>query len=83
MNMDQARKEVDQNYTAFRKMLPSIISQHGGQFALMKDRKCVAFFDTGGDAQFAGQKLYGDGKFSIQEVTQGAVDLGWYSRALP
>ncbi len=82
MNMEEVQKEVDRNYVAFQRMLPSILSQRGGQFALMKGGDCIAFFDTGRDAQIAGQTLYGEGKFSVQEVTQRVVDLGWYSRAL-
>ena len=82
MDMEEVQREIDQNYIAFQRMLPSILSRRGGQFALMRGGECVAFFDTARDAQIAGQKLYGEGKFSIQEVTQKVVDLGWHSRAL-
>lgn len=60
-------KEVDENYKAFKKLLPSIIGEHRGEFAF---KNIVRYFDTAGDAYVAGKELYGkDGIFSIQEVT--------------
>ena len=81
--MPQAnREQIEKNYKAFQEKLPSIMLEQGGKFALMKDGEIVDFFDTARDAYIVGQKLYPDG-FSIQEVIETPVDLGFFSHALP
>lgn len=75
------REEVERNYRAFRKRLPDILNEHRNKFALMRDARIVDFFDTSRDAFVAGANIYADGRFSIQEVTDQAVDLGYLSHA--
>lgn len=49
----------------------------------MRDGEIVAFFDTARDAYVAGQELYKqDSYFSVQEVVQGPIELGFYSHAV-
>ena len=74
---------IRENYEAFRRELPDLLQTHRGQFALMRDGKVVSFFDTPRDAYLAGQKIYPDGRISIQEVVETPVDLGFFSHALP
>lgn len=78
-----APSEVRRNYEAFVQRLPELLSVHRGKFALMHDAKFVDFFDTAADAFRAGRKLYTEGEFSIQEVTDVVADLGFLSHALP
>jgi hypothetical protein len=73
--------EVKRNYEAFRQRLPSILAAHQGKIALMHSGEIVAFFDTIGDANTAGQKLFKDQPFSLQEVTDQPIDLGFFSHA--
>lgn len=80
---DQKREQLDRNYAAFVKELPKISQTHAGKFALMHDGQIVDFFDTARDAVVAGQNLYTDGLFSVQQVTDKPVDLGYFSHALP
>ena len=75
--------EVKRNYDAFMRQLPQLLATHRGKFALMRDEKVVEFFDTSADAYRAGQKLFPDLRFSIQQVIDGPVDLGFFSHALP
>jgi hypothetical protein len=75
--------EVRRNYEAFMQKLPELLPIYRGKFALMRDAEVVEFFDTPGDAYRAGQKLYQDQRFSIQQVIDSAVDLGFFSHALP
>jgi hypothetical protein len=85
-NTDSAKdapSEVRRNYEAFVQKLPEILSLHRGKFALMHDADVVEFFDTAADAFRAGRKLYTEGRFSIQEVTDAVADLGFFSHALP
>jgi hypothetical protein len=82
-NPSDARREVARkNYEAFSKKLPDLLPVHRGKFALMRDGEVTEFFDTAGDAYLAGQKLYADGSFSVQEVTDVPVDLGFFSYAV-
>lgn len=71
--------EVDHNFDAFQRLLPEIISQHRGAFALMHNREIVTYFTTPIDAHAAGEKLFPDGVFSIQQVT----DTSWVILAMP
>jgi len=76
------QKEVDANFKAFQELLPDIIGEERNRWALMRDRKCIAFYDTLRDARTAGAAQFDDGIFSIQEVTGAGVDLGWFSHAV-
>jgi len=79
---EQLQQEIDKNYVAFEKLLPTMPKERDGKFALMQDGKVVDFFDTASDAYTAGQKLFTNGLFSIQEVTNIPVDLGFFSYAM-
>jgi len=77
----EQQDEVKRNYAAFMQQLPEILESHAGKFALMHQAKIVEFFDTPGDAWLVGVRLYGD-RFSVQEVVDDPVDLGFYSHAV-
>ena len=72
------QRQVDENYIAFRALLGELMRTNPGRTALMQDGKVVACFDTDGDAVRAGRLL--GGPFSIQEITDEPVDLGYFSR---
>jgi hypothetical protein len=74
--------EVKQNYEAFRLKLPEILGTHRGKFALMHGGEIVEFYDTAGDAYKVGLAKYSAGQFSIQEVTDQSVDLGFFNHAI-
>lgn len=79
MDRDTQRREVDANYDYFARTLGALLPDHLGQFALLKSREIVDFFDTPGAAyQFAVEK-FGPQAFSIQEVTEEPIDLGFFS----
>jgi hypothetical protein len=78
-----AQEQIKANYDAFVQKLPDLLATHRDKFALMRDGEIVEFFDTAGDAFRAGQRLYQDQGFSIQEVTDSEVDLGFFSYAVP
>jgi hypothetical protein len=79
--MDAARQqsEVDRNYDAFVRLLADILPRHRDKLALMRDGKIVDYFDKPGDAYRAGLEHFPDGIFSIQEVTEEPIDLGFWS----
>ncbi len=76
-------QEIRKNYEAFKRMLPSLAVSHPGKFALMRGGEIVEIFDTANDAYRAGMKLFEDGLFSVQEITEAPVDLGFYSHTVP
>ncbi len=80
--MPEHSEQVRRNFDAFMRQLPELLTTHRGKFALMHDAIIIEFFDTAGDSYRAGQKLYQDQNFSIQEVTDKSVDLGFFTHAL-
>lgn len=79
--MDVQRQQVDMNYDAFQRILSTVIDAHRDQYALMRDRRIVGYFALPGDAYDHGMDRYPDGVFSIQQVTDEAIHLGFWSVA--
>ena len=79
MYQERQKLEVDRNYDAFVRSLASILPQHRGQYALMRHGKIVDYFERPGAANVAGCTQFKDGLFSIQEVTDEPIDLGFWS----
>jgi len=73
--------EVDKNYEAFAALLPTLLATHPDQFALMKNQKILGFFSTALDARTAAESFIQDKLYSIQQVTDTSVDLGFFSHA--
>ncbi len=81
--MDKIRQqEVDANYDAFLKELPSLVLMQNNKFALMKNREVLGFYSSAEDAAMAAESFIKDGIFSIQHVTQAKVDLGFFNYAV-
>lgn len=81
MTVVTQQEEVDQNYEAFKALLPDLLNTDANRFALMHDRKVIACFDTSRDAMQAGQSLLAGKPFSVQEITLQTIDLGYFSHA--
>ncbi len=77
------QETVDANYEAFSKRLPELLKTNPGQFALLRDQEIVEFFSSAREAAQHGERTFDDGLFSVQEVTDEAVDLGWFSHVVP
>lgn len=80
--MNTQQHQVDQNYEVFTKMLPAIINEHRNKFALMKDGEIIGYYTTVGDATLTGKLLYKGEAFSVQLVSDGSIDLGFFSHAV-
>ena len=76
MDHSAIQAEVDKNYEAFQKLLPELIEEHNGRFALMRGEKVVHIFDTVRDAVVFAKEKYDDDLFSVQKISEQAVDLG-------
>jgi hypothetical protein len=79
MDHQRQQAEVERNYDAFVRMLGGILEEHRDQLALMRDGRIVAYFERPGEAHRAGIDRFPDGIFSIQEVTDEPIDLGFWS----
>lgn len=79
--MDRAllQQEVEANYAAFQRVLRQIIGTHRNEYALMRDEAIIGYFSKPGDAYRAGVERFPDERFSIQEVTDEPIDLGFFS----
>jgi len=79
--MYEARQklEVDRNYDAFARILGQLLPEHRDQLALMRDGEVVGFYNTPREALQAAAERFTDGIFSIQEVTDEPIDLGFWS----
>ncbi len=76
------QEEVDGNYAFFQAQLPQIPPQYKDKYALIRNKKIENYFDTAPDAYKAGSQLFKDDLFSIQKVTDEAIDLGFFSHAV-
>lgn len=81
--MPNIQEEVDRNYDAFQKELSTLLVNHRGQYALMKDQKILNFFSSAEDARAAAVAFIPDKIFSIQQVINTPVDLGYFNYAVP
>jgi len=74
--------QVRQNYEAFRKYLPTLLPEHRGQYALMKDGVVVGIFLIAIETYRAGEEQFGLGNFSMQKIVDKPIDLGYFSHDL-
>ena len=79
MDEQRQKQQVDQNYDAFVRVLGSILADHRDELALMRDGKIVGYFTTPREALLAATEQFPDDIFSIQEVTDEPIDLGFWS----
>ena len=77
----QAPSEVDANYEAFVAELPKILDCRRGQYALLHRRQIVEYHESALDALTEGHRRFGEGDYSVQEVTDESDSLGFYSYA--
>ena len=75
--------EIDRNLACFLTMLPDLVRDHDGQYALLRHGSIVEFFPTAVEAQIAGNQRFGDRVFSIQVVKEEAEELANISALSP
>lgn len=71
--------EVDRNFEAFQKVVGSLMSIHAGKHAVLRHGEIVAYSKTAAQALTEGYRRFPDGLFSVQEVADKPLDLGFYS----
>lgn len=75
------RREIDANHDFLQRQLASILPAHRGQYALIRSCRFEGFFEKPGEAYRAGLSRFNDRLFSIQEVTDEPLHLGFLSLA--
>ncbi len=79
-SLTEQKAEVNANAAAFKPMLPELLSKGlDGKYALMRKQKIEAILNDFGDAVIMGNKMFGDKPFSVQQITNEEVSLGFYS----
>lgn len=74
--------EIETNFDFFIRNISEFVATHRGQFALLRNSSVVGFYDSVRSAEQAGAREFSDGIFSIQEVNDEPVDLGFFSYAV-
>ena len=80
---DTPKTLLDENYEAFQAMLPTLLAEHRGRFAVIYNRELDAVFDTARDAFVHASRVHQPGTYAIQEITDLPLSLGFYSHAVP
>ncbi len=73
--------ETERNFAAFIGQLPDLLEKFCGQFALIHGQKIEGYFPSALDAMAEGHEKFGEGAYSVQEVTDEIENLGFYSYA--
>lgn len=75
-------RELDQNFDFFNRHLMEFLAKERGRFALLRHQSVEAFFDDAAEAELEGYRRFADGLFSVQEVNDRPVDLGYMNYAI-
>ena len=73
--------EIERNLYAFLPHLPRLLPDHEGSFALLRHQRIQSIHEKLSDALRTADAKFADGIFSIQQVTDKPIDLGFYSHA--
>ena len=74
-------RALTENYSAFQKMLPDLLEDDKGKFALIRHGSVSALFESAGEAHSVGRESFDDGLFSVQKVEESSLNLGFFSYA--
>ncbi len=71
--------EVDNNFVYFKTKLAELKRTHFKEFVLLHKEQVISFFESENDVISIGTKDYGEGCFSVQQVMDAKIDLGYQS----
>ncbi len=80
--MDKLQQEIDGNFDAFQRVVHRYLPDNQGQWALMRHGEVASLHPTAGAAEDVGMQRYDDDLFSVQEITNEVVDLGFFSHVV-
>lgn len=73
--------EIDRNLFAFLPKIPDLIERYRDEFALLRNQEVVSIHPHLGEALQTAQAQFADGIYSIQQVTDKPIELGFFSYA--
>ena len=79
--MSTLESEIDRNLFAFQSVLAGLLTSSRDQFALLRHQAVVSVHSKLSDALRAGHECFADGVFSVQQITDEPIDLGFFSHA--
>lgn len=79
--LDKREIEIRRNFSFFQGHLATLMAEHAGQIALLRDQTFIGFYDSAAEAVADGARKFGDLPFSVQRVIATPVDLGFLSHA--
>lgn len=74
--------EIARNFDHFQRSLATLLPLHELEFALLRHGAVVGFFEDANAADKAGMDRYSDRIYSIQQVTDEPIELGFYAATL-
>ena len=66
-------KQVKENFKAFQKVLPELLKEYRGWYAIMRDKKVVAVFKSMKDGYPYAEKRFPDNIYSVQLITDKPI----------
>ena len=81
MDSEKLQREIDENLDFFQKKLPDLLKDQRNRYVLLRNQKIVGIYDTIRDAKTAADTIFSDQIYSIQQVTDTSLNLGFYSYA--
>jgi hypothetical protein len=79
LSTEAQRAEVAANYEAFERALPGLLAGHKGEYAVFRHEQLVDVFESFASGLAYCISAYSDRLFSIQEITDEPLNLGWLS----
>ena len=76
---EKIEEEVKENYQFFKEKLPELMTEHKGKFLVLRNRKIEGYCNTHEEAVLKAKEEFPDGLYSIQQVSDKEVDLGFIS----
>jgi len=75
-------EEIEKNYQFFKRILPDIKTDHIDEVVLIRNQKIIGFYSTIVEAQIDALHKYSDNLYSVQEVRNKPVELGFFRYAV-
>ncbi|WP_267378117.1 MULTISPECIES: hypothetical protein [unclassified Sphingomonas] len=80
--MNALQNEIDGNFDSFQRLVQQYLPARKGEWALLRHGEIIEFYPSASVAEGNGMARYKDDMFSIQEVTDEVVDLGFFSHVI-
>ncbi len=80
--MSTLQHEIDRNFDSFQRVIKTYLPEHKGEWALLRHGEVHSLHPTAGAAETRGAGMFADDLFSVQEVSDAVVDLGFFSHVV-